>query len=384
VTQTAPPGSTEASDRDSPLLGGTRAGDPPVQVPPHTYPKARRGQLVAGPTAPTSLALSQRGWRMFTGCSAPADWLPVMTVTPSQRSGYEPAFLTARVPMPTREARAGDLVTLDYVHVSVALDTARRLAAVTAVNIDGSALVDVDRGDDWHLDPRIEPTDQAGPALYTANDLDRGHLVRRRDPVWGPPDIAERANFDSFAYPNAAPQAAGFNQSLQLWLGLEDHVLTYADTTDQHLTVFTGPVLATDDPTYRGIQIPRRFYKIAAWTSTALLDDDTAAGDSPTDDSPTDSSAVLSATAYVLDQTPQLDDIDLTTQRALREGQPPPLGPFRTFQVPVTDVTTLTGLNLGPLPAADRLPPAARTLQEETTTVGDGWLELQSPEDLRL
>ena len=305
-----------------------------------------------------------------------------MTVTPSQGSGYDPAFLLVPVPvpvaLPTRAAGAGGLVTLDYVHFSVALDTTRRLAAVTAVNIDDSTLIDVDRGDDWHLDPRVDPAAQAGPAQYAANDLDRGHLVRRRDPVWGPPDIAERANFDSFAYPNAAPQAAGFNQNLQLWLGLEDHVLTYAQTTEQHLSVFTGPVLAEDDPSYRGIQIPRRFYKIAAWTTTAAPDNTTAG------DSPTDSSALLSATAYVLDQTPQLDDIDLSTQSALREGRPPPLGPFRTFQVPVNDVAALTGLQLGPLPAADRLPPAPRTLQEQTLAAGDGWLELQSPEDIQL
>jgi len=130
-----------------------------------------------------------------------------MTVTPSPDIGYDPAFLIVPVALPTRADGAGGLVTLDYVHFSVALDTTRRLAAVTAVNIDGSALLDVDRGDDWHLDPRIKLTDQAGSALYAANDLDRGHLVRRRDPVWGPADIAERANFDSFAYPNAAPQA---------------------------------------------------------------------------------------------------------------------------------------------------------------------------------
>jgi len=143
--------------------------------------------------------------------------------------------------------------------------------------------------------------------------------------------------------------------------------------------VFTGPVLADDDRTYRGIQIPRRFYKIAAWTSAASPDDDTAAANSPTD-----SSAVLSATAYVLDQTPQLDDIDLSTQRALRDGQTPPLGPFRTFQVPVNDVTTLTGLDLGPLPAADRLPPTTRTLHDETAAARDEWLQLQSPADIHL
>jgi len=33
----------------------------------------------------------------------------------------------------------------------------------TAVNIDGTQLVDLERGDDWHLDPRVPADEQAGP-----------------------------------------------------------------------------------------------------------------------------------------------------------------------------------------------------------------------------
>ena len=290
--------------------------------------------------------------------------------TANPGTGYDPGFLGVPMPLPTRPDRPDEVVRLDYVHFSVVQDTTRRLAALTAVNIDGSALIDVDRGDDWHLDPRLDPTDQAGPALYATNDLDRGHLVRRRDPVWGTRTVAEQANFDTFVYTNAAPQAARFNQSLQLWLGLEDHVLTYAQTTDQHLSVFTGPVLAPEDPTYRGIQLPRRFYKIAAWTTN------------PTPDAPHH----LSATAYVLDQTPQLDDIDLTTQRTPRQGQPPPLGPFRTYQVPLSAITDLTGLHLGPLLNADRLPAVPRTLTDNTdgTATASQWTVLRTTADIQL
>ena len=96
------------------------------------------------------------------------------------------------------------------------------------MNVDGAALVEVERGDDWRYDARIPEHWQTGPEVYAGNDLDRGHLVRRRDPVWGPPDVARRANADTFRYPNAAPQQARFNQSLQLWNGLEDHVLAFA------------------------------------------------------------------------------------------------------------------------------------------------------------
>jgi endonuclease G len=246
----------------------------------------------------------------------------------------------------------------------VLLEPTRRLAVSTGVNIAGAELRDVDRNDDWRLDPRADAREQAGADLYADNDLDRGHLVRRRDPVWGDPAVAEQANTDTFVYPNAAPQAADFNQDGQLWLGLEDHVLTYADTYDTKLSVFTAPVLAPDDPVYREVGIPRMFWKIAAWT-TAPNDGETRS---------------LAATGYVLDQTPQLDDIDLATHRALQAGDPPPLGPFRAYQVPISDIATRTGLDLGPLVAADRFQvPAPAGARER-----ERWVRLNNPTAIQL
>ena len=166
------------------------------------------------------------------------------------------------LPVPAQTVR-----TLPSTHFTVLLDPARQLAAATAVNIDGAQLVNLERGDDWHLDPRVPVDEQAGPELYARNDLDRGHLVRRRDPVWGDLVVARKANFDTFAYPNAAPQASAFNQGELLWVGLEDHVLEYAREHGHRVSVFTGPVLADDDPVYRGVQIPRMFWKVAAWAS---------------------------------------------------------------------------------------------------------------------
>jgi endonuclease G len=219
----------------------------------------------------------------------------------------------------------------------VLLDPARRLAIATGVNIDGDYLVAVDRGDDWYLDSRIPLYEQTGEAVYARNDLDRGHLVRRRDPVWGDEATARRANYDTFAYTNAAPQAGSFNQSKELWLGLEDHVLTYARNDGNRISVFTAPVLSAQDPTHRGVKIPQAFWKVAAWTTTA------------------EGSTVLHAAGFVLDQSPQLEDLDLDTVRArsLLDGNPPPLGPYRTYQVPIVDIVDLSGLNLAALSDAD-------------------------------
>ncbi|WP_197429828.1 DNA/RNA non-specific endonuclease [Auraticoccus cholistanensis] len=75
-----------------------------------------------------------------------------------------------------------------------------------------------------------------------------GHLVRRRDPVWGERGTAAQANRDTFAYTNAAPQAAGFNQSDQLWLGLENYLLEAADATNLRLSTLTGCVFDPSRP----------------------------------------------------------------------------------------------------------------------------------------
>ncbi|MBH0054963.1 MULTISPECIES: DNA/RNA non-specific endonuclease [unclassified Salinibacterium] len=278
--------------------------------------------------------------------------------------GYDADFLGVPVPWPS-PASGAPIRELPYAHFSVNLDPLRGLASATGVNIDGDQLVDVGRGNDWHLDSRIPEHEQTGEAVYARNDLDRGHLVRRRDPVWGDGATASQANYDTFAFTNAAPQAAGFNQSKELWLGLEDHVLEYARTNHNRISVFTAPVLGNDDPVYRGVGIPQLFWKIAAWVTTI------------------DGAVELRAAGFVLDQRPQLADVDLDEARAqaLANGTPPPLGPFRTFQVPIVDIAELTGLTMDALSAADVLEPILAATDDRHEA---RWVELSSAESVRL
>ena len=252
------------------------------------------------------------------------------------RDGYDVHFLTVPVPLPVPAAAGAVdlLVRLDYTHFTVLLRPDRRLAAATAVNIDGAALRDVDRaGSDWRLDDRVPVAQQTGEDVYARNDFDRGHLVRRRDPVWGEPQRAAEANDDTFYYTNAAPQVAVFNQSKDLWLGLEDYVLGHAESTDSLLSVLTGPVLADDDPVYRGLPVPRRFWKVAAWATGGRL----------------------AATGYLLDQSALVDELLARERSGGGAAAAADLGAYRTFQVPLTQISTATGLDLGPLVAADRL-----------------------------
>ncbi|WP_307361456.1 DNA/RNA non-specific endonuclease [Microbacterium murale] len=258
--------------------------------------------------------------------------------------GYDAGFLATPLPMPKPALEVRELT---YPRFSVLVEPQRRLAAVTGVNIDGARLVDVPRTGDWRLDPRLPADEQTGPDVYARNDLDRGHLVRRRDPGWGSADEARDATEATFFYPNAAPQAAGFNQSKELWLGLEDHVLDYAETTDQRVSVFTAPTLADDDPPYRGIRIPLRFWKVAAWQSPSGL----------------------AATGFVLDQSELVD-----TSEGLLVA--PPLGAFRTFQAPIADIADMTGIDFGALPDADVL--AAQAVRPA------GWRTLATADDVIL
>ncbi|MFE5910651.1 DNA/RNA non-specific endonuclease [Streptomyces wedmorensis] len=273
----------------------------------------------------------------------------------ADRTGYDATFLGTDVPLPVPARDGVATVVLPYTHFTVVFRPDRRLAASTAVCIEGRELLeDIPRDDAWEFDPRLPEEHQAGNDVYRNNSLDRGHLVRRLDPVWGSPAVAHRANTDTFHYTNAAPQADVFNQGKQLWQGLENYLLDHAAQYDRKLTVLTGPVLHDSDPPYRGIQVPLRFWKVAAFMQDGAL----------------------ASAAYVLDQSP---DLSRDAERALagaKAGAPPPLGPFRTYQVPVSDVAEITELEFGPLPDVDVLPPA-RGPEER-------WRRLESYDDIVL
>ena len=274
------------------------------------------------------------------------------------RIGYDLDFLGLHVPLPAAAVAA--TTQLDYPHFSVAFRTDRRLAAVSAANIHGGLLRDIERKRDvWILDPRIPAAQQLDNTVYDANDFDRGHLTRRRDPGWGTAQEAKAANDATFHYTNAAPQASGFNQSKELWAGLEDYILTHAATYEQRLAVFTGPILQPDDPMYRGAQIPLRYYKIAAWLGGQRL----------------------AASGYVLDQTELVQRILTAPDRKPRTT--PPLGAYKTFQVPIADIARTAELTMPDLVEADVLQ-LAGVHGAAAQPVSRPWVTLRSHADIVL
>jgi endonuclease G, mitochondrial len=266
-----------------------------------------------------------------------------ITIDPdyATRRGYDPRFLGAgSVPLPRlSQAQRADAASrtsgpspryvLPYHNFSVVMNARRRLAYFTAVNIDGKLTRRLTREDDrWILDPRIRSDQQTGEAVYEDNDLDRGHLVRRLDPAWATSrSAAKRANDDTFHFTNCTPQHKDFNQRQTSWAGIEDYILENAETHDLKVNVFTGPVFADDDEAYRGVKLPRQFWKVVVMAKRN--------GD-------------LSATGYLLSQEALLRDLEVSLEEFS-------YGEYRTFQVPVRRIEELTGLSFGDLTDVDPL-----------------------------
>ncbi|KAA0966771.1 endonuclease [Sporosarcina sp. ANT_H38] len=223
---------------------------------------------------------------------------------------------------------------LNYTHFSIVMSKSRRLAYYTVVNIDGNQLMKIGRNDKWYLDSRIETEYQCGPELYKNNSLDRGHLVRRRDPVWG--DLAKKANEDTFHFTNCAPQESKLNQ--KNWLDLENYILDNAENLNLKVTVFTGPVFRMDDIIYRGVQIPAEFWKIAV-----IVKKD----------------GNLSATAYLQTQKNLIEDLEFA------------YGEYKTYQVPISKIEAITGLDFVDLRNYDPLNKLESAIGYVIETSGD-------------
>lgn len=291
-------------------------------------------------------------------------WQPRSTlIDPAykDRTGFGEDFLGVQVSVPTVRTDltddlavpiGGDDAVLRYHHFSIVLSVSRRLARWTAVNLDGRRRYVIERGSgDWSYDPRLPVAVQTGEELYADNDLDRGHIVRRQDPVWGDTyEDALAANDDTFHFTNCAPQHRWFNQDPDTWLGLEDHILTTVAGLALRADVFTGPVLSDDDPFYRDVAIPLAFWKVVATV---------------------DDSDELHASAYLLSQDELIGDLERATIDAA-EG--PVFGPYKTFQVAVAEVEQLTGLDFGPLRERDSFVAAARRARVELTSPSDAVL----------
>lgn len=197
------------------------------------------------------------------------------------RTGYDPDFLSTRVETPTLDASiSGDALlwegveTVPYTHFSLTLSQSRRFARWVGWNIDGGCLKRLSRDHtNFTDDPRLPEDAQTGNELYLHNRLDRGHLARRADLLWGDLSAAKQANKDSFYYTNITPQMDDFNQSSHagIWGRLENAIFEDVDVDDLRVSVFGGPVFREDDRMYRGILLPHEYWKVVVFNESGAL-----------------------------------------------------------------------------------------------------------------
>jgi endonuclease G len=231
--------------------------------------------------------------------SAPIEKMvePIHELDYETRHGYDPEFIGPTVALP--EITEPDLVSkmdngehvIPYHHFSLVMHKTRRLAVFTAANGDaddrrkrpepgknysrpglGGLRKNKDR-EKWFTDPRIQEQHQLPNRFFDKDRkaFDKGHLVRRETVAWGSDyEEVQFANGDTFHATNCSPQVAGFNRSNLhgVWGKLENMVLKQAE--DEKLCVMAGPVLATDDQFFSGVdddgpirvRIPKRYWKV--------------------------------------------------------------------------------------------------------------------------
>lgn len=295
-----------------------------------TFRLGQPGQQLAQPTLPQSVGLALPApAATATGAfesmtSSRADY--------SSRVGYDKDFLALRIDLemlldkfiaakklaPLLDAASGPLLT--YTHFSTAQHRSRRMAVLTAVNIQGKDFEEIKRTKDvWILDPRMDAAYQTGPAVYQKNDLDRGHMVRRQDPDWGADALL--ANEDTFHYTNSCPQHKDLNR--KEWNVLEDYVLNAAKDETLNVSVFTGPVFGENDKPFRDVLLPLQFWKIAVLIK---------------------SNGTPSASGFMLSQAAMLTSLD--GQESIADTG---FTTYQTYQVSLRHITELTGLSFDTL-----------------------------------
>lgn len=239
-------------------------------------------------------------------------------------TGYSATFVGEPIGVPVAEniEVRDDLLEVDgstvvnYTHFSLAMSKSRRFARWVAWNIDGSAIRRLSRSSiSFKKDPNVPSKSQVGNELYVNNALDRGHIARRADLVWGTLEEAQRANVDSFFYTNILPQHEAFNQSEAngIWGELENAIFNDVEIENLHVSVMGGPIFMANDPFYRNVQLPKQFWKIIYFRES---------GDE-----------IIKAKGYVLTQADLLNELE-----ALE------LPEFSVYEVALEQISELTGL----------------------------------------
>jgi endonuclease G len=235
------------------------------------------------------------------------------------RPGFDTGFLGIEVGLPIVTGVAEEF---RYLHFSVVMNPARRLAWYVAYNMTPHE--NVQRGDRWMPDPMLPASFQPHNDHFFGSGFDRGHLAAPLSVSWGTPRQAQLANHQSFFWTNTAPQHPDMNRGW--WLAVEQWEREMVAIQGKAVG-FAGPVLAEDDPVHRDLEqsigrlrvrqnfrLPRRFWKVVIIA---------------------DAQRSLKSAAFLLDQD--------SLSKAKTSLKPEP----SRFRCSVAEIEVLTGLDFG-------------------------------------
>jgi endonuclease G, mitochondrial len=264
---------------------------------------------------------------------------------------YDENFLTVKIPLPKLSKKqlldteinpeTKEILLRHHDNYSIALCKSRRLAWYSCANMDATAKQTVKRSQltgSWRLEPDLEKEFVLGGNWYKKSEelLDRGHLTPADAMEWGLDDKSaiNRAN-STFFYSNAAPQHKELNRNewrmLEAYVGDECLKSGYG-----RLNVFTGSVLAADDPEYAKhqepnfkLKIPRLFWKVIYYFNDQKQ---------------------VCRLGFLMGQTELLENSKLIVKPLVEgletTGPFADLGKNKTFQVNVALIEKLSGLKM--------------------------------------
>jgi endonuclease G, mitochondrial len=264
---------------------------------------------------------------------------------------YDENFLAIKIPLPKLSKKqlldtetnpeTKEILLRHHDNYSVALSKSRRLAWYSCANLDATAKQVVKRSQltsSWKSEADFEKTSVLGGNWYKKSEelLDRGHLTPADAMEWGLDDLSaiNKAN-STFFYSNAAPQHKELNRNE--WRMLEAFVSDECLKSGYgRLNVFTGSVLAADDPEYAKhqevdfkLKIPRLFWKVIYYYNDQKQ---------------------VCRLGFLMGQTELLEKSNLTVKSKVdgleATGPFADLGKNKTYQVSIALIEKLSGLKM--------------------------------------
>ncbi|MDX1954187.1 MAG: DNA/RNA non-specific endonuclease [Chitinophagaceae bacterium] len=284
----------------------------------------------------------------------------------SECKGFDEYFMGDRTPLPALSNSLKNKVAkfienpsayiLKYHHYSSVQHAIRCMPVYSAINIMGKRRYEELEGrtDNWFRDRRIDFDCQLNDAFYKYSNMDKGHMARREDAEWGTSiGFAEHAANMTCSYTNACPQVPALNRYgfgyYGDWGNLEENILEFGvkkEGGDQgRICVYNGPIFDSEDPVFKNIQIPLKYWKVVVWRNK---------------------SDQLKATGFMLSQEELMGDVEL---EALHFDQL-----FKNMQCSIAFIESKTGLRFNTIREWDTFSPGGNG-EEESLVLGKDDLE---------